>query len=299
MASKKAKVKGQKGGRSASLFTFYFLFLTCGCFALNFPVNAQTIAILTPDKAEKSIGFADKLESQLSDKLRILDGSLSEAAYLSVSPATPFNLASEESKRIGTAIGCDLFILIRAETLRRSSFQKAEYYESYAAVYLVSSRTGRLVFWKLHQFEAAKPERAQKMLEDSIGLLAVEIAENVRSAIKREFAEPNLVAMEEVPDENSPAAKNFRAPIPYRRIKPEYTTRASLYDITATVDMVIDLDEKGTILRTEIARWAGFGLDESVEKTVRDMNWRPAERNGKSLPMRFLVRYNFKKVEKE
>ena len=40
-------------------------------------------------------------------------------------------------------------------------------------------------------------------------------------------------------------------------------------------------------------------LDESVDKTVRAMNWRPAERNGKSLPMRFLVRYNFKKIDKE
>lgn len=259
-------------------------------FALSLRVDAQKIAILTPDKTEKSVSFAEALESQLSDKLTILDNSLAQAAYLSVSPATPFNLTSDESKRIGAAIGCDVFMLIRAETLRRSSFQKAEYYESYAVIYLVSSRTGRLVFWKLQQFEAAKPDRAQKMLDYSIGSLATEIAANVRSAIKKELAEPIIAVMEEVPDENTPAAKNFRAPIPFRRIKPEYTTQASLYDIAATVDMVIDLDEKGAILRTEIVRWAGFGLDESVEKTVRGMNWRPAERNGKSLPMRFLVR---------
>jgi hypothetical protein len=29
------------------------------------------------------------------------------------------------------------------------------------------------------------------------------------------------------------------------------------------------------------------------------MNWRPAERNGKTLPMRFLLRYNFKKAEQD
>ena len=261
--------------------------------------SAQRVAILTPDRAEKSTAFAEKLETRLSEKLTILDNSMAGAAYLSVSPATPFNLTVEDSKRIGEVVGCDFFTLIRSDTLRRSSFKKAEYYESYAAVYLVSSRTGRLVFWKLQQFEAAKPDRSQKMLDDSVGALAVEIAENVRSAIKNDLTEPNPAVIEEVPDEKTPAGKNFRAPVPYRRIKPEYTTQASLYDVAATVDMVVDLDEKGTILRTEIVRWAGFGLDESVEKTVRGMNWRPAERNGKSLPMRFLVRYNFKKIDKE
>jgi hypothetical protein len=65
------------------------------------------------------------------------------------------------------------------------------------------------------------------------------------------------------------------------------------------VEIVIDADASGRIMRTEITRWAGYGLDESVDKTVRAMNWRPAERNGKSLPMRFLVRYNFKKIDKE
>jgi hypothetical protein len=72
-----------------------------------------------------------------------------------------------------------------------------------------------------------------------------------------------------------------------------------LYDVTATVERGVDLDAKGSIQRTRIVRWAGFGLDESVEKTVREMNWRPAELNGKNVPMRFLLRYNFKKPEKE
>ena len=40
-------------------------------------------------------------------------------------------------------------------------------------------------------------------------------------------------------------------------------------------------------------------LEESVEKAVRAMNWRPAMRNGSALPMRVLLRYNFTKVEKE
>ena len=166
-------------------------------------------------------------------------------------------------------------------------------------IYVVSSRTGRLLFWKLESFEADSPNKAAKSLADSVPSLASEIADSLHAAIKSELTEPAPVAMEEVPDADSPAAKNFRAPIPYRRVKPEYTAQAGLYEVTATVDLVVDTDEKGTILRTEIVRWAGFGLDESVDKTVRSMNWRPAERDGKSLPMRFLLRYNFKKIEKE
>jgi len=255
--------------------------------------------MLTPDKAETSRAFAEKLENVLSQKLNILDDSLSETAYLSVSPATPFNLTIDESKRVGSAIGCDSFIIIRSATQRRSSSAKDEYYDAFAVVYVVSARTGRLVFWKLASFESPKPDKAAKLLADAVPSLASEIAGSLHDAIKSELTEPAPFAMEEVPDADSPAAKNFRAPIPYRRVKPEYTAQAGLYDVIATVDLVVDTDEKGTILRTEIVRWAGYGLDESVDKTVRSMNWRPAERNGKSLPMRFLLRYNFKKIEKE
>jgi len=255
--------------------------------------------MLTPDKAESSRQFAERLENVLSQKLNILDDSLSETAYLSVSPATPFNLTIDESKRVGSAIGCDSFILIRSATQRRSSSAKDEYYDAFAVIYVVSARTGRLVFWKLASFESPKPDKAAKLLVDAVPSLASEIADSLHAAIKSELTEPAPVAMEEVPDADSPAAKNFRAPIPYRRVKPEYTAQAGLYDVTATVDLVVDTDEKGTILRTEIVRWAGYGLDESVDKTVRSMNWRPAERNGKSLPMRFLLRYNFRKIEKE
>lgn len=260
---------------------------------------AQRLAILTPDKAPSSISFAEKLASKLAAELKVVDGALSESAYLSVSPKTPFNLTANESKATGAVIGCDLFIILRVATQRRSSFQRAEYYESYAPVYLVSSRTGRLVFWKLQQFEAAAPGTSERLLNDSVEQLAAEIANQAKAAIKREIAESDPPALEEVPDANSPAAKNFRSPIPYRRFKPEYTAEAALYDITATVDVLVDTNAVGSIMRTDVVRWAGYGLDESVEKTVRQMNWRPATRNGKPLPMRFLLRYNFRKVEKQ
>lgn len=125
---------------------------------------------------------------------------------------------------------------------------------------------------------------------DSLLLALSTVGENKTSEI-------NAAPIEEVPTPNSPGAKGLTPPIPYRRIKPEYTSAASLYGVAATVEILVDLDERGAIIRTDIARWAGFGLDESVEKTVRSMTWRSAYRDGKPLPMRVLLRYNFKKLD--
>ncbi len=178
-------------------------------------------------------------------------------------------------------------------------FSRSDYFESYAPVYLVSSRTGRLIFWHLYRFEASKANVATKLLDDSLDLVAGEIERRVKPSFQNEIGGLAMPSMEEVPEEGSMPAKDFRAPVPYRRIKPEYTPEAALYDIKATVDLMVYLDETGKIVQTDVVRWAGFGLDASVEKNVRSMNWRPASRNGKSLAMKFLLRYNFRKVEKE
>ncbi len=278
-----------------ALWAVFFL-LTAHCLRLT--AFAQKLAVLTPEKNGQSEIFAEKLGTSLSEKLRVLDSSLSEAAFLSANPEKPFNLTTQEAKIIGAAIGCDFFLLVKSQNLRRESFARKEYFESYGAVYLVSSRTGRLVFWKLDSFENADPHKAEKQLFDSVNNLTKEVFGKLSTVSKEEFGE-QIPKLEEIPDENSPEAKNFRAPLPYRRISPPYTALANLYSVAATVDIEVDFDETGQILRTEIVRWAGFGLDEAVTETVRKMNWRPATRNKKTLPIRALLRYNFKKLDKE
>lgn len=260
---------------------------------------AQRVGILTPDKSELSEKFSASLAESLGDKLTVLDNDLCSAAFASVSVADPFNMTADESRRAGAVIGSDLLILLKAATQRRSAFGRTDYYEAFAPIYLVSSRTGRLIHWRLLTFEAAKSEVAEQMLYASAATLARTLEALMTAETKERLTEPDPPTIEEVPDQGSPAAKNFRAPIPYRRIKPEYTTMAALYDVTATVEILVDTDATGAITRTEIVRWAGYGLDGSVEKTVREMNWRPAERNGKPLAMRFLLRYNFKKIPKD
>jgi TonB family protein len=219
-------------------------------------------------------------------------------AFRSANPEKPFNLTIEEAKVIGAAIGCDFFLLVEAVNLKRYSSILKEYYESYAVIYAVSSRSGRLIFWTLKTFNGKTPAEADELLSDSLSNLTEEIAEKAKQTAKYELAEKPPENYLEIPYENSPEAKNFRPPLPYRRISPIYTETARFYRVEATVDVEIYLDEAGNIKHLEIVRWAGFGLDESVAETVRQMNWRPAEINGKPVPIRALLRYNFRKPEK-
>ncbi len=259
---------------------------------------AQRLAVLTPDDADGSKGYATKLEAALDGKAKLVDDSLASSAFGAIGYSSPYNLSLDEAKRVGQAIGCDFFVLVRSAVQRRSSFQKEEYYDAYAFVFLVSSRTGRLISRSFLSETADKPNPALRKLDATISATAGSLVEKLRSTVKAELDEKPGPPMEEPPDEGSSLAKNFHPPVPFRRLKPEYTTLADQYEVTATVDIVVDLDAEGHVLRTEITRWAGYDLDESVDKAVRSMNWRPAERDGKFIPMRFLIRYNFKKAEK-
>ena len=265
----------------------------------SFPLFAQKIAILTPEKNGRSQIFAEKLEAEFSDEIKALNSSLAETAFLSSSSEKPFNLTTEEARNIGAAIGGQYFLLVKAELLRRSTFGREEFYEAHSVIYLVSAKTGKLVFWNLEKFDADLPSEAEEKLFNSVGKLTSQISGKVKESEKSEIKTAEKKVIEEVPNENTPEAKNFRPAMPYRRISPEYTKIAAYYDVEATVDISVDVDADGKILNTEIVRWAGYGLDESVIETVRKMNWRPAERNKKTLPMRILLRYNFKDIEAE
>lgn len=260
--------------------------------------TAQRIAIIAPDNATESAVFAEKLTDAIKG-VDVIDGEMARAAFDAVAPENAFNMTRTEARRVGSAIGCSHFVVLRSAVQRRTSFEKKEYYEAYAVVFLVSSRTGRLLLPFLRYAESSSSKEAFKTLLTEVSAMAKEIEAEAKSSVRRELAEPPQPAMEEPPDEGTPAARGFRAPVPYRRIRPEYTRTANLYDVAATVEITVDLDEKGKILRTEIERWAGFGLEASVETAVRSMNWRPAERSGKQIPMRFLLRYNFTKLPRD
>ncbi len=266
------------------------------CF--NSSSYSQSLAILAPEKTEQSDSVIERFESELSARFRILDSSMSKSIFSASGFERPYNLTAKNSRDFGNIIGANYFLLIKTDTLRRTAFKRDEYYESYIAVYLVSSRTGNLVLWRLSKFEESSEMVSRKKLFDSVSDLAGLISAKIAVTEKTETS-VTLSNAEKLIEAGSEPTNGLRPPMPYRRIKPQYTDIASIYDILATVDVAVDVDADGEVLKTEVVRWAGFGLDRSVVETVRKMQWRPADLNGKPLPMRVLLRYNFKNIKSE
>lgn len=275
--------------RSAKLRLLAVLFVMCGPAAF-----AQRVALIEPDPAVRVEHFADAVRRGLAGNVKVLDAELADAAFRSTAVENVFNLSTQESKRIGAVVGCDAFVLLGSATQRRESLDRPAYIEAYGVAYVVDSRSGTLIEWMIESVEAATPAAAAEKLLARAPAVAAKIAVSVKA--KRNIPPP---VFDEVPEPDSPAARGLRTPIPYRRIRPEYTRLAYLYGVKATVDIEVDIDAEGRIVRTSIERWAGFGLDAAVDKAVRSMNWRPAERDGKVLPMRVLLRYNFTKTDKD
>lgn len=258
--------------------------------------SAQRIAILQPVDDGQVESFSSSVRSQLSTHFKILDDAMADSAYRSVPVADPFNLSTGEARRIGEVIGVSNFIILRSAIQRRASLERPAYFEGYAIAYVVDSRTGQMLAWFIESIEGADEKDAAAKLVSRADMFS----KNISDALKvNRFIYSRDPKFGEVPAEGSPLAKGLRTPVPYRRIRPEYTELASMYGVKATVDIEVDIDADGSISRTSIERWAGFGLEDSVEKAVRSMNWRPAERDGKPLPMRVLLRYNFTKIEKD
>ncbi|NNF00781.1 MAG: TonB family protein [Pyrinomonadaceae bacterium] len=258
----------------------------------------QTVALLNPEKAAHSETISKTLGTSLEkNNIRVLDFSLGAAVFFSKDFKNPFNLTTSEARNLGNGIGCNFFVLVRSGLQRRSSFERKEYYESFVALYVVNSQTGRLRSWIFKKFEKETPQLSKTFLDKYIEETAVKLVlESIRRSVEgvRNTAATRAV----VSDENDPG-KTGKPPLPYRRLKPKYTDLAALYDIEATVDIEVEINEKGEVSKTDIVRWAGYGLDESVIKTVKEMQWRPGETNGKAFPMRILLRYNFKNIETE
>ena len=285
------------------------LFVAITFFA--FDVKAQetkhiNIALLDFGETQTGKRATEKVFTLLSQEkdFAFVDRDLSRAASRGVGYKGSLNLSLEEARDIGAAIGCEFFIIGDAQTIRRSSSSK-DYFESYASVFIVSTRTGKLLMWQRPTLKSDTTEEAEKLLLKELTESTKHYAEKIRQAQKAEANEralsvgKSVPVIEEIPQEGTPQAEGFRPPQPFRRIRPDYTEEASLADAEATVDVLVDLDEQGEVVKIDVVRWAGFGLDESVINAVKQSHFRPAMRDGKAFPIRVLLRYNFRRPPKK
>ena len=244
----------------------------------------------------------DRLRS--SGELSIADADLTRVAAKGIGYSGSLNLSASEARDLGAALATEFYIIGDAQTLRRSSFQSPVYYESYCTIFLVSARSGKLIFWDRPSFENAEATRAEESLSQYLSgdALARRLITSIGKAHEDEriqrTALPNAaeVVIEEAPeDERIAEVQGIRAPRPYRRLRPNYPDTAARAEAEAIVDVVVDVGADGEVGEVQVVRWAGFGLDESTVATVRQLHFFPAMKNGTPIPMRVMLRYNFRK----
>lgn len=268
-----------------------------------------TLAILDFGDSAFARLAAEKLAGSLKREtdLTVLDSDQVRAAARGAGYAGSINMSLDEARDLGAVLGCDFFMLGDAQTLRRSPSTGPVYFESYASVFVVSARSGRLAQWERPNFKGATAALAEQALlaHLSAGEAQPSFPASIQRAQKDERDERELTTTLQIPiieaapdDEKIAAAAGLRLPRPYRRLIPPYPETAARAEAEATVDVLVELDADGEVTRVEVARWAGFGLDQATVDTVRKLHFFPAMRDGVAIPIRVLLRYNFRKPPK-
>lgn len=289
--------------RQLNFVAIWLISLIATAEASNRPTRVAVLDLGSSQTARRAL---EKISQAFagSAEFQILDREQARAAAKGSGYQGSLNLTVDEARDIGAAIGCDFFIVGDSQTLRRSPSTGAVYYESYASIFLVSARTGRLILWEQPLTLGDSAQEAEKSLLQllSSGESHRRYVVAMRRAMDDERGErtaavetpaPVIEVMSE--DRSDDSEKEVRAPRPYVRLKPTYQESAARSEIEAVVDILVDIDARGEVGHIEIARWAGYGLDQSVIDTVKQMHFFPAMRDGRAIPMRVLLRYNFRK----
>ncbi len=281
------------------------------CFFVVLTTRAQgaqraVVSVLDFGTSQTGQQAAETLRNKLRSRreLAVADADLARAAAKGIGYSGSLNLSTSEARDLGAALATEFFVIGDAQTLRRSSVKSPVYYESYASIFLVSARTGRLLFWERPNFENTDSAPAESQLvryraDDALSLRLVTTIENAKREehLQRTVVNaPAEAVIEEAPDdEKTAAAQGVRLPRPYRRLRPEYPETAARAEAEAIVDVVVNVGADGEVGELEIVRWAGFGLDEATLATVRQLHFFPAMKNGTPVAMRVMLRYNFRK----
>lgn len=279
------------------------------------PANQRPLRIAFLDFGKSATGrlVADQLahlfvvQDRNGPAFQVMDRDQTRAAALGAGYQGSLNMSLQEAHDLASAIGCDFFFTGDAQTLRRAPSEGPVYFESYAAIYLVSGRTGKLISWErasVHRpsFEAAEKALLQELAAPDLLPRYQKVITRAQEEESRERAaaiEATVPVIQVMSDDETDETSDVRAPRPLRRLKPPYPETAARAEVEAIVDALVDIDAQGEVSRVEIARWAGNGLDQSVLDTVKQLHFFPAMREGVATTIRVLLRYNFRKPPKQ
>lgn len=257
---------------------------------------------------EKGANDAHPIEAVLAEglgpdaRVALIDEALVRPALVGIGYDGSINMSKDEARRVAAAIGCDFFIVGKTEALTRSARENESHEEAYAGVMIVDAKTGSLAAF---DFVSAKGDTRDAALSALAKTLSARVPGYVNQLIQLNATKEQVriparsegnERIEDMPEEGSLRAVGFAPPEFLIRVKPEYTPEAEQANITATVEAMVVFRLNGEVGRCEIVRWAGFGLEESAERAIRQLKFKPATRDGKPVSVRALIRYNFRRV---
>ena len=232
-------------------------------------------------------------------RVALIDRAMFGPALAGLGYNGSLNMTRVEARALGAAIGCDFFITGKAEALTRSERENESHEEATIGVIIVDGRSGALAAFDFINEKARTTEEAISKALNALSGRATGFIDRMiefRSARNAQAAGSSGPAIEDIPDEGSPAAYGFTPPEFLNRVKPEYTEEAARADVSATVEARAVFHADGQVGDIEIIRWAGFGLDEAAARAIRSLKFKPATRDGRPVSVRALVRYNFRRL---
>lgn len=299
------------------LLTIAFALLVGHTSAHNAPVNLDRagqsapqsplrIAVIGVPRARGSHD-ARPIEAALTDALArdarvaLIDQALVQPALAGIGYDGSINMSKDEARRVGGSIGCDFFVIGKTEALTRSARENESHEEAYAGVMIVDAKTGALAVFDFvsesgESREAALSLAAKTLSSREPGYVDTLVLFKRNEVTRMPARSVSEERIEDIPEEGSPRASGFAPPEFLNRVRPEYTATAEQAEITATVEMMVVFRSDGEVGNVEMVRWAGFGLEESAERAIRQFKFKPATRDGKPVSVRALIRYNFRRV---
>src|SRR5689334_7794713 len=161
-----------------------FILVICGLLwcAVSCCAN-ETVSVVDFGPSETGKAVAEKMRAQFraAKDFVVADADLTRSAAMGVGYSGSLNLSVEEARDLGAALASDFYLLGDAQVLRRSSFTKPVYYEAYCSLFLVSSRTGRLLLWQRPSFNSDEASRAHELLLQNL----VDLSQTLIVAMRR------------------------------------------------------------------------------------------------------------------
>src|SRR2546428_1792963 len=126
------------------------------------PARVALIGFVRSGTTTNSLPLELALSEALSRDPRVafVDQSIVRPALAGIGYDGSINMSKDEARKLGAAIGCDFFIIGKAEVLTRSEHENESHEEAYTGVMIVDGRTGALADFEFISEKAATRESA-------------------------------------------------------------------------------------------------------------------------------------------